>query len=201
MSIKVLGGLARGLALFVPKGDLIRPTSVRLKRRIFDAHQDWSDKVFVDLCAGSGAMGIEAWSRGAEEVYLSEISKTVYKTLQRNKGLLKEKFSEDSSERKLEIFSKKAELYIEDFFRMYNSWSEEKRSETIIFLDPPYAKTDIYKTCFDKIKDNSNFIGELWIESDYQKGLTREYCKELSPAPYKDYAQGTSYIYLISFGE
>ena len=67
MSVKILGGFARGLNLLVPKGDLIRPTSIMLKRRVFDFFQRMDDKIFIDLCAGSGAVGLEAWSRGAQK--------------------------------------------------------------------------------------------------------------------------------------
>ena len=85
MSIKILGGFARGQILSVPKGDIIRPTSVLLKRRIFDFYQDMDEVVFVDLCAGSGAMGFEAWSRGAALVFLNETNRHVSKILQENR--------------------------------------------------------------------------------------------------------------------
>jgi hypothetical protein len=72
MSIQILGGLARGRTLDVPTGNLIRPTSVMLRRRLFDARQDMSSFHFYDLCSGSGSVGIEAWSRGAEALFLNE---------------------------------------------------------------------------------------------------------------------------------
>ena len=57
MSIKILGGFARGQVLAVPKTDSIRPTSVMLRRRIYDFFQDLDGFYFLDICAGSGAMG------------------------------------------------------------------------------------------------------------------------------------------------
>ena len=85
MSLKILGGFARGQILAVPKGDLIRPTSVMLKRRIYDFYQDLSGVTFIDLCAGSGAMGFEAWSRGARRIYLNEVNRHVLMTLEENR--------------------------------------------------------------------------------------------------------------------
>jgi 16S rRNA (guanine966-N2)-methyltransferase len=63
MSIKILGGIAKGTILFLPDEKLTRPTLVLLKRKIFDAIQNFDGKIFIDACAGSGAIGLEAWSR------------------------------------------------------------------------------------------------------------------------------------------
>ena len=68
--MQIIGGLAKGHGLCVPRG--IRPTSTLLKRKLFDSHQTWEAVNFIDLCAGSGSVGLEAWSRGAKSVCLVE---------------------------------------------------------------------------------------------------------------------------------
>jgi 16S rRNA (guanine966-N2)-methyltransferase len=59
MALKILQGEAKGLSLVAPSSGT-RPTSVLLRRKVFDAHQDMSDSIFIDCCAGTGAMGLEA---------------------------------------------------------------------------------------------------------------------------------------------
>ena len=70
--MEILGGLARGMNLRVPAGREVRPTSVRSRRALFDMLGDLTGKRFCDLFAGSGAVGIEAASRGASHVLLAE---------------------------------------------------------------------------------------------------------------------------------
>jgi 16S rRNA (guanine966-N2)-methyltransferase len=66
--VRVVAGSARGRRLVAPKGDLVRPTSDRVKESVFNALTSLDvleGSVVVDLFAGSGALGIEALSRGA----------------------------------------------------------------------------------------------------------------------------------------
>jgi 16S rRNA (guanine966-N2)-methyltransferase len=73
--IRVLGGTNRGRKLRSPKGMLFRPTTGRVKEFIFSFIGDWIEGISVlDLFAGSGALGIEALSRGAKEVVFIEHS-------------------------------------------------------------------------------------------------------------------------------
>lgn len=84
---RIVGGLARGRRLAVPAGD-VRPTSSRTREAVFSslAHRlhSWTDVVVLDLFAGSGAMGLEAASRGAAAVVLVERDRRVLKVLRRN---------------------------------------------------------------------------------------------------------------------
>lgn len=75
--MEILGGLAKGMALKVPEGREVRPTSVRSRRALFDMLGDLTGRRFCDLFAGSGAVGIEAASRGASQVLLVEKSPRV----------------------------------------------------------------------------------------------------------------------------
>ena len=73
MPLRILGGKAKGQLLkSPPENSITRPTSVMLKRKFFDAFQDLGEAHFYDLCAGSGSVGIEAWSRGVKQVELVE---------------------------------------------------------------------------------------------------------------------------------
>jgi 16S rRNA (guanine966-N2)-methyltransferase len=73
---RIIGGSAGGRRLQTPQGNATRPTSDRVREALFSAVESWCGSLhglrFLDLYAGSGAVGLEAWSRGAEAVTLVE---------------------------------------------------------------------------------------------------------------------------------
>jgi 16S rRNA (guanine966-N2)-methyltransferase len=198
VSVKILGGFARGQILSVPKGDTIRPTSVMLRRRIYDFYQQLDDVVFVDLCAGSGAMGFEAWSRGAESVYLNEVNRHVLKTLEDNR----EKILVGNHHKKtgqIICSHTSAEKFIKHFQEIYKGFSQDQKNETILFLDPPYSQKNIYTDVVKALKSDPWYFGQLWIESDPVKGIAKEVWSDYGLAPVKIFEQGDSYIYVTNF--
>jgi 16S rRNA (guanine966-N2)-methyltransferase len=73
---RIIGGAAGGRRLATPRGATTRPTSDRVREALFSAVESWCGSLhglrFLDLYAGSGAVGLEAWSRGAGVVTLVE---------------------------------------------------------------------------------------------------------------------------------
>lgn len=73
---RIIGGSAGGRRLNTPRGAHTRPTSDRVREALFSAVESWCGSLrglrFLDLYAGSGAVGLEAWSRGAGVVTLVE---------------------------------------------------------------------------------------------------------------------------------
>ena len=73
---RIIGGSAGGRRLSTPRGATTRPTSDRVREAMFSAIESWCGSLhglrFLDLYAGSGAVGLEAWSRGAGIVTLVE---------------------------------------------------------------------------------------------------------------------------------
>lgn len=73
---RIIGGSAGGRRLRAPRGELTRPTADRVREALFSALQSrlgsFQGIAFLDLYAGSGAVGLEAWSRGAGAVTLVE---------------------------------------------------------------------------------------------------------------------------------
>lgn len=72
--MRIIGGSARNLELNVPRGLAVRPTAVRSRKALFDSSGSWCGLRVVDLFAGSGALGLEAASRGAARVTLIELN-------------------------------------------------------------------------------------------------------------------------------
>ena len=74
--MRIISGRARGTKLYTLEGDSTRPTLDRVKESIFNIIQsDIKDSIFLDLFAGSGAIGLEAASRGAKKAILCDKSK------------------------------------------------------------------------------------------------------------------------------
>ena len=83
--MRVITGTARGRRLETLEGEEVRPTTDRIKEAIFSIIQfETEGRVFLDLFAGSGQMGIEALSRGAKEAYFVDNSKKSLDTVKRN---------------------------------------------------------------------------------------------------------------------
>lgn len=195
MSIKLLGGEARGFSLDVPAGDLIRPTQVLLKRRLFDAHQFWDGKIMADVCAGSGSIGLEALSRGADEIFLNEKEKKVFHVLKNNISHIVAKYPDYQS--KIKTSHRDALDWLNDFKSQYLLWDKTRQERVVIFLDPPYEMHHLYQKFVQEglLGEEKWFIGELWIESDTQKGLPESYWEQFLTAK-KIYRQGTSYLFI-----
>ena len=119
--VRVIGGKWRGRVISFPSNIALRPTPNRVRETVFNwLGQDMSGKVCLDLFAGSGAMGIEAVSRGSEHVVMVESDRKVYSVLQ-------------SCLQKLP--ADQIELLMMDALKFIIS---DQRLFDVIFLDPPY---------------------------------------------------------------
>lgn len=77
--MRIIAGSFGGRSIKTPKDNSIRPTSDKIRGAIFNmlgARVDLQDAVVLDLCSGTGALGLEALSRGAEKCLFSDVSKT-----------------------------------------------------------------------------------------------------------------------------
>ena len=82
--MRVIAGRLRGRALSAPPGDATRPTGARVKEALFSILGDVADLKVLDLYAGSGALGIEAVSRGASSVVFVESARPALLCLREN---------------------------------------------------------------------------------------------------------------------
>ena len=195
MSVKVLGGWAKGFNLKVPSGDQVRPTSVMLKRRVFDSIQNLEGVIFVDGCAGSGAVGIEAWSRGATEVYLLEKNPKVFRNLEENVKRLQAKYPKETKERPLKVRLYDIGKWVNAFQKIYAE--KKEKSSFVFFFDPPYNQMRLYEEVINKkMCGDSWYEGDLWIEADSKKGVKREFWDSGPFFVEKEFTQGDSYLLL-----
>ena len=85
---RIIGGSAGGRRLATPAGAATRPTSDRVREALFSSLEAWAGSLqglrFLDLYAGSGAVGLEAWSRGAGVVTLVESDRRTARLIEHN---------------------------------------------------------------------------------------------------------------------
>ena len=186
MAVTILGGMAKGFRVTVPRGGRVRPMAASLKRRPFDACQDLSPYHFVDLCAGSGAVGLEAWSRGAQSVTFYEKSLPVYSILRDNIGRFKTCYS--CSDRPIE-------LICGDCLK----WRGESYDSYLLFFAPPYGEHQLYHHFLTRVKE-SDFRGGLWLESNRQKGLCLSDIQSYFN-PERVYDQGSAFVCVFDFSD
>ena len=123
----------------------IRPTQNVLRAAIFDLlGHDLSGLIFLELFAGSGAVGLEAISRGADTVVMVEHNDLNAKTIRENGELLGIDWGGRFS------------LIHADAFSSVKRLSEEQRQFDIVFLDPPYGRKLAKKTL--KLLDRSDIL-------------------------------------------
>lgn len=127
--MRIISGKYKGRTIKMPKG--IRPTQDKVRKALFDTLGDIEGLSFLDLFAGSGAVGLEALSQGAKEVIFVEENK---RCLQK----LKENLSSLSS-----LGYRVIEL---DVFAAIKQLGQKDKQFDIIFLDPPYYKEMAKKT-------------------------------------------------------
>lgn len=131
--MRVVSGSARGLKLRAPDGLDTRPTADRIKESLFNIiSNDLYNIDFLDIYSGSGAIGIEALSRGAKKAVFIDLSEKSREIIEYN--LKKAHFSE------------KAEIIKKDALLAVFGLGKEKRKFDVIFMDPPYKKGLVEKT-------------------------------------------------------
>ncbi len=123
--MRVIAGRARSIPLLSPDGDGTRPTTDRIKETLFNIlRDDLYECRFLDLFAGSGQIGIEALSRGAESAVFVEKNRKVSALI--NKNLEKTKLLDHSHVIGKDVMAALPQL-------------GEYGPFDIIFMDPPYA--------------------------------------------------------------
>ena len=167
MSVKILGGACRGFSLATPRSDSTRPTSVLVRRKLFDWRQHMDDYIFVDLFSGSGAMGLEALSRGSQKVFLNDSMRPAFLTLKDNKAKIEKAFSIDP------LMIKVTNLDAKNWVTKELPYELPETENVIIFVDPPYESHSLYFDVLNQLKE-IQYQGEIWLETDRLKGPSKE---------------------------
>jgi 16S rRNA (guanine966-N2)-methyltransferase len=167
-AMRVISGKYGGRILRSLSGQDIRPTSDRLRETLFNVLTAGNPAaldgtVWMDVFAGTGAVGIEALSRGAKQVYFVENSDRAARLIERNLESLsiKEGFKILHDDLASILWRSKRQHVVAD----------------VVFLDPPYHKREAYKETLEAIAD-SNLVWAMSVviaQHEKQFELSGEY--------------------------
>ncbi|MFR9071078.1 MAG: 16S rRNA (guanine(966)-N(2))-methyltransferase RsmD, partial [Paraclostridium sp.] len=152
--MRVISGKARGLKLNTPKNEDVRPTTDRVKESLFNIINGYIiDGEILDLFAGTGSLGIECLSRGANKCVFVDVSKTSIDIVKSN---IKKARVEDN-----------AEILNIDYKSAIDKVKNKTYKFDIIFMDPPYYE-NMFMDALKKI-DESDILkddGIIVVEHD-----------------------------------
>lgn len=160
--MRIISGLMRGTKLFTLEGLDTRPTLDRVKEALFNILQyELQDAVVLDLFAGSGALSLEAISRGAQKSILCDFSHEAIEIIKKN---IQKTRTED----------KTVVLHMH-YGKALEKLKQEKQKVNIVFLDPPYDSNfaeDAAKKIieFELLENN----GIIIIETDQKEKVLKE---------------------------
>jgi len=118
--VRIIAGSRKGHTIVAPKGPDTRPTSDRVRENVFNILGPVDGASVLDLYAGSGAMGLEALSRGAELAVFVDDDRDAVRAIERN----------------LDTLRLRATVLCRDAIGVL---SAEKRKYDLVLVDPPYA--------------------------------------------------------------
>lgn len=158
--MRIISGEARGRKLFAPAGEDTRPTSDKVRGSLFNiiGARVYDAKV-LDLFGGTGAMALEALSRGAEHAVIVDCAREAIQVIERNaQGVLKDELSERVRIMKADYRSAIGSLVGMKF--------------DLVFLDPPYRMVDAYADAIRRLKAQGSLGEDCLIIMERQKDLT-----------------------------
>lgn len=130
--MRIISGEARGRTLFAPPGDQTRPTSDKIRGSLFNILNSYvAGAEVLDLFGGTGALALEALSRGAARAVIADTSRQAIDAIRRNaENVLKDELQERM-------------LILKTDYRTAISGLDGRRFD-LVFLDPPYRMLDAY---------------------------------------------------------
>lgn len=161
--MRVIAGTARSMPLRSPEGMETRPTTDRIKETLFNMLQaEIPGCVFIDLCSGSGAIGIEALSRGAKKAYFIDSSPKAIDCIQKNLAFTK--------------LSDRAIVIKQDATgALYNIY---EKTADVIFIDPPY-QLGLERTILNLLRDMHYVSEDTLIIMEAAKNTDFDYATDL----------------------
>ena len=153
--MRIIAGTARGRTLIAPKGQSTRPTQDYVRESLFNIIQrDVPGATVLDLFAGSGALALEALSRGAESAVLADKARPAVDCIRRNIDAL--------------VFSDQAVFLQADWRKTLRQPFD--RPFDLVFLDPPYSLA-LYREITDTLNDQKLLADGALIVIEHRRDV------------------------------
>jgi 16S rRNA (guanine(966)-N(2))-methyltransferase RsmD len=158
--MRVIAGKYRGRPLRSLRGTDIRPTSDRLRETLFNVLTAGNpaaleNTVWLDLFAGTGAVGIEALSRGARQIYFVESSPPAAKLIEQNLQSLR--------------IGEGFRILRDDLLQALWRLHREHVAADVVFLDPPYRMQYAYEETLKALADSSLVWAMTLVIAEHEK--------------------------------
>lgn len=124
--MRVIAGRWRGVSLESPRGGAVRPTTDRVKESMFNLIPHQLEGLVIDLFAGTGALGIEALSRGASRAIFVDKDPRSARLVRRNLDRVGA--------------ASQAEVWVLDWARALRRFEASEEVAAYVFVDPPYQE-------------------------------------------------------------
>jgi 16S rRNA (guanine966-N2)-methyltransferase len=163
IKLQILSGYLKKRNIKVKKNDGVRPVLTRIRQIIFDILYNYIDienTIALDVCCGTGILGVEFLSRGGKHIYFLDINKDNIIQLKKNVNSL--------------------EIYEKCTFLVKNALIPSEGQEmNVIFIDPPYKSNFLIKKILRRLDENK-WIGDETIvvipmDKEYKHNLGEEY--------------------------
>lgn len=161
--MRIISGEARGRTLFAPSGDQTRPTSDKIRGSLFNILNGCiEDAEVLDLFGGTGALALEALSRGAARAVISDSGRSAIECIRRNaENVLKDALRERA-------------LILKVDYRSAIS-SVSNRQFDLVFLDPPYRMLDVYADAISRLDGQGSLKMDAVIVAERKNGTAVAY--------------------------
>ena len=173
--LRIIGGKYRRLQINAPDVDSTRPTTDKVREALMSALAfDIPEKDVLDLFAGSGALGLESLSRGANSCTFVDTNNKAIKTIKDNIRNIK-------VQEKVEVLN----MDYMSFLKM-----NKDRKYGLVFLDPPYKEKEVYQKIVDYLFENDMLTDDAVVikECDIPFGEDERFRK------FKNYKYGIIHV-------
>ncbi len=171
--MRIISGIAKSRPILSPKGNATRPTQDHIRESLFNIIvKHVPDAICLDLFGGSGALGLESLSRGAEYCVFCDKSYDAINTIKSNIKSLK--------------FESQTDVIKGDWEACLNRIAEKNIKFDLVFLDPPY-NFDKYNKIFEMFNKLDLINDDALVVLEQDKSIENDVYNGFTHTNYRDY--------------
>jgi len=156
-SMRIIGGSARGRSIVAPAGNKTRPTQDYVRESLFNIIRwDVQDARVLDLFAGTGALSLEAISRGAKEAVLIDMDRDACNAIKKNMETSR--------------LGAQCRLISRDYKQAMDALAREGQRFDVVFIDPPYRMENTGEMCA-ALYDKGLLAKAFLLVVEHKRGL------------------------------